>query len=463
MKAAGPAAPPTGMGMDPQAASARQTMAERRKAGAAMRRHAPRSAQADWAPSPGRRDPVGILEAQGRTRIAGLLPTRYQRMQASPFTFLRGAAAIMAEDLAGTVASGLRAQSCGDCHMANFGAYASPEGIPVFDVNDFDETLPAPFEWDVKRLATSLAVAGQERKMAGDACQGLAFAAAHAYARAMQQLAAMPPAAAWSSRVDLAAAVGAVGKSRIRTEENRRLAAALKGSKGGYGLVVERNGSWRIRDKPPHVRHLHEHELPIRALFEGYARTLAPERRMLLDRYRLRDVAFKVVGIGSVGTFCAIGLFTDADGNPLLLQVKQAQESVLAPYAGPSAFANQGERVVVGQRMLQAASDIFLGWTQPPGDARQFYVRALKDPRLAAVGETMVAALGFYADLCGRTLARAHARTGDAASIAGYVGGGTAFATAIAGFAMAYAEQAAQDWRQFRAAIDAGRIEAHEP
>jgi uncharacterized protein (DUF2252 family) len=444
-------------------ASSHRTIAQRRHAGADLRKDVPRSAQADWAPPPNRADPVALLQAQGRTRIAALLPIRYQRMRPSPFTFLRGAAAVMAEDLASTVASGLRVQSSGDCHLANFGAYASPDGLPVFDLNDFDETLPAPFEWDLKRLATSLVLAGRDRKMPEAACQDLAFTVAHAYGRAMDRLAAMAPIASWSSRIDLGSAIAAVAKSRIRAEENRRLATALKGSKIGYGLVVQEGNSWRIREKLPQIHHIPAHELPARALFEGYAATLAPERRVLLDRYRLRDVAFKVVGIGSVGTFCAIGLFTDANGHPLMLQIKQAQDSVLAPYAGPSAFANQGERVVVGQRMLQATTDIFLGWTQPQSDGRHFYIRRLKDSRLAAVGATMESALGFYADLCGRTLARAHARTGDAAAIAGYAGTGLSFAKSIAAFAVAYAKQTTRDWRQFCAAIASGQIEAHEP
>ena len=448
-----------GMATDPS----RQTTAERRAMGAALRRQTPRSAQAAWQAPAGRRHPVSILQAQAATRIAHLVPIRNQRMRATPFTFLRGAAAVMAEDLASTPAAGLRVQACGDCHLANFGAYASPEGVPVFDVNDFDETLPAPFEWDLKRLATSLVLAGRDRKLPDTACQELAFLAAHAYAGAMNKLAAMTPLAAWSSRVDLGSAIAAVAKTRVRAEENRRLETALRGSKAAYGLAVQQGGAWRIRDKPPLVHHLPDHEDAVRTLFNGYTASLAPERRVLMDRYALQDVAFKVVGIGSVGTFCAIGLFTDGDGHPLMLQLKEAQDSVLAPFAGPSVFAHQGERVVVGQRMLQAASDIFLGWTQPRSDGRHCYVRVLKDSRLAAVGTTMEAALGFYADLCGRTLARAHARTADAAAIAGYAGNGPAFAKAISGFATAYAKQTARDWRVFCAAIDAGVIEAHEP
>jgi uncharacterized protein (DUF2252 family) len=443
--------------------AALQTNDQRREAGSALRRAVPRSDQAEWTAPHERGDPVAILQAQGTSRIPHLLPVRYQRMRPSPFTFLRGAAAVMAADLAGTPSTGLRVQSCGDCHLANFGAYASPEGVPMFDVNDFDETLPAPFEWDIKRLATSLVLAGRDRKLPDSACIELAFTAAHSYAGAMQKLAALSPLAAWSSRIDLASCIAAVAKSRVRLEENRQLERAVMGSKAAYGLAVLESGVWRIRDKPPQVFHLPDHAEGVSALFAGYVETLPPERRILMDRYQLRDVAFKVVGIGSVGTFCAIGLFTNADGHPLMLQIKQAQDSVLAPFAGASAFANQGERVVVGQRMLQAASDIFLGWTQPAPDGRHFYVRMLKDSRLAAVGVTMEAALGFYADLCGRTLARAHARTADPAAIGGYVGTGPTFAKAIAGFAVAYAKQTVRDWKRFCAAIEGGVIEAHEP
>ncbi len=437
------------------------TAQDRRAWGVSLRKTVPRSGHAIWSPPPNRRDPVQVLQLQGEGRIARLLPMRYQRMRASAFTFLRGAAAVMAADLASTPSSGLRVQACGDCHLANFGAYASPEGVPVFDVNDFDETLPAPFEWDVKRLAASLVLAGADRGMPQEACHGLAFTAVHAYAEALARLAAMAPNAAWSTRVDLASAVAAVAKARVRAQEHRRLKTALDGSKAAYGLAVQDGGKWRIREKPPAVFRLSQAEdADTRTLFRTFARSLLPERRVLLDRYALQDVAFKVVGIGSVGTFCAVGLFTDPDGHPLMLQLKQAQDSVLAPFAGPSQFANQGERVVVGQRMLQAASDIFLGWTKPGPDGRHFYVRTLKDSRLSAVGVTMESALGFYADLCGRTLARAHARTGDAAAISGYIGGGPGFAKSIAAFALAYARQSEQDWRLFCDAIDRGVLPA---
>jgi len=438
----------------------RKTEAERRQHGVELRRAHARSDQADWSPPLHRRDPMDVLQEQGANRILALLPLRYARMQSSAFTFLRGAAAVMAEDLGRMPATGLRVQACGDCHLANFGAYASPEGLPVFDVNDFDETLPAPFEWDLKRLATSLVVAGREKGGSDSACEDLARSASQAYRRTMERLAGLPPIDAWSTRIDLGAALAKIHKARVKASETKRLMATLKSGKSSFNLIEHSNGVWRIREKPPTVYHFAAHELATRAAFEGYAATLAPGRRILLDHYRLRDVAFKVVGVGSVGTFCAIGLFTDADGNPLILQLKEAQESVLARHAGPSAFANQGQRVVVGQRLLQATSDIFLGWTQPPDDPRHFYVRQLKDSRLAAVGESIESALPFYAELCGRTLARGHARSGDAAAIAGYAGEGRVLDNAIAGFAMAYADQTRRDWERFCAAIDAGHIEA---
>ena len=436
---------------------------ERRSTGAGWRRQVPLDAQAGWTAPADRRDPVDILVKQGETRIAELLPVRYARMKTDPFAFLRGSAAVMAGDLGSQPATGLRVQSCGDCHLANFGAYASPEGIPVFDINDFDETLPAPFEWDVKRLATSLAVAGRAAHLPERDCRQLARSAARDYRRHMAQLARMPPIDAWSTRVDLAAAIADVDSPKIRHSLENRLAAILKSTKAHFGLVEEHAGGWRIREKPPLVHHLSRHELHARAAFKSYAETLQEDRRVLLRRYHLRDVAFKVVGVGSVGTFCAIGLLVSDDDAPLLLQIKEAQESVLAPYAGASDYPDHGERVVVGQRMLQAATDIFLGWTQVMVEGRYFYVRRLKDSRLADVSTRLEATLPFYAALCGRTLARAHARAGDALAISAYVGDGNDFDKAIAEFAIGYADQTERDWRAFLAAIEGGRIPAAEP
>jgi uncharacterized protein (DUF2252 family) len=433
---------------------------DRRQAGAALRREVPRSAHSEWVPPADRADPVGTLIKQGRSRIEELLPIRYGRMRTDPFAFLRGAAAVMAADLVHTPAAGIRVQACGDAHLANFGSYATPEGLPVFDINDFDETLPAPFEWDLKRLATSLVVAGRVAQYSEKAARGLARTAARSYREHMATLAWLPPVDAWNQRVDLARAIAEIDLPKVRTAVEKHLAQVLESGAKHFGLTEEKNGGIRIREKRPLVYHLSKHALPANNAFASYAETLQEDRRILLRRYTLRDVAFKAVGVGSVGTFCAIGLLTAGDGSPLLLQIKEAQQSVLAPFAGASDYANHGERAVVGQRMMQAATDVFLGWTQAPIDNRYFYIRRLKDSRLADIGTQLQAALPFYASLCGRTLARAHARAGDPALVSGYAGSGTAFEEAISEFAVAYGNQTEKDWNGFLAAIKAGRIVA---
>ena len=436
---------------------------ERRAKGADWRRQVPLTAQAEWKPPANRADPVEILVEQGKSRIQELLPVRYARMKRDAFAFLRGAAAVMAADLASVPTTGLRVQACGDCHLGNFGGYASPEGTPVFDVNDFDETLPAPFEWDVKRLAASLAVAGRVAEMPGRECRRLARMAVKSYRRRLAELSLLSPLDAWSSHVDLATALAEVDSNKIRHHIEARRETMLRGAKEHYGLVEQKNGDWRIKDKPPLVHHLSHHELHAHQAFASYAETLQEDRRILLQRYNRRDVAFKTVGVGSVGTFCAIGLFVSDDGSPLLLQIKQAQESVLAPFAGASDYANHGERVIVGERMMQATPDVFLGWTRNPVDGRYFYVRRLKDPRLANLGTLLEGALPYYAKLCGNTLARAHVRSGDALALSGYMGDDSQFDKAVAEFAMAYADQTEHDWRAFLDAIKAGRVNAEEP
>ena len=436
---------------------------ERRKAGAALRDKTPRSQQAEWTPTADRADPVGILIEQGKSRIQELLPIRYARMRADPFAFLRGAAAVMAADLARTPVAGIRMQACGDAHLANFGSYATPEGTPVFDINDFDETLPAPFEWDLKRLATSLVVAGRVAQYSEKAACALARTAARSYREHMAELALLSPIDAWNRRIDLLRAVADIDQTNLRNTMQKRLAQVLKSGAAHFGLVEEKDGRVRIPEKPPLVYHLSKHDLPANKAFSSYAKTLQEDRRVLLQRYTLRDVAFKAVGVGSVGTFCAIALLTAGDGSPLLLQIKEAQESVLAPFAGASAYANHGERVVVGQRMMQAATDVFLGWTRSPIDNRHFYIRRLKDSRLADIGTQLQAALPFYASLCGRTLARAHGRAGDPALVSGYAGNSTTLDEAISEFAVAYADQTKKDWNGFLAAIKDGRIVAAEP
>ncbi len=441
--------------------------AERRQAGQALRKVVPRSLHASWTPPPNRHDPIQKLIDSDRHLLSHLLPIRYGRMRASPFTFMRGAAAIMAADLAETPTSGLWAQSCGDCHLANFGTFASPEGTPVFDVNDFDETLPAPFEWDLKRLASSFAVDACARGEPEKVARHLARIVALSYRAHMAELVKLDPLSAWRLRIDAAEVLGGIEDSRLREREVKRLLLATEASHKGYPKLIERSdGAWRIRARPPLLLPLSgqaddTHELAARAAFESYKLSLPEERRMLVDRYKLADVAFKVVGIGSVGTFCAIGLFVTGDDATLLLQVKEARAAVLAPYAGPSLYANQGQRVVVGQRIMQTTPDIFLGWTADRGDDQHCYVRHLKDSRLASIGSDIAAqASPHHAVLCGATLARAHARSGDAARIAGYMGSGGVFDAAIADFAMAYAAQVERDWRLFLEAIKAGVIEA---
>ncbi len=443
--------------------AATQTPDERRRAGAALRNAVPRSAHSGWAPASDRRDPVEVLIEQGKSRVSELLPIRYGRMRTDPFAFLRGAAAVMASDLSRMPTTNIRMQACGDAHLNNFGSYATAEGLPVFDINDFDETLPAPFEWDLKRLATSLVVAGRVAQYSGKAARKLAVAVVQSYREHISTLAQLPPVEAWNRHVDLGREIARIDDLKVRAAVEKRLAQVLESSTKHFGLVETKGGSVHIREKQPLVYHLNAHAMPAHKAFASYAKTLQEDRRVLLHRYALRDVAFKVVGVGSVGTFCAIGLLTAGDGSPLLLQIKEAQESALAPFAGPSEYANQGERVVVGQRMMQAATDMFLGWTREPIAGRHFYIRRLKDARLADIGTRLEAALPFYASLCGRTLARAHARAGDPAMVSGYVGSGSAFDEAIAEFAVTYADQTERDWQNFLAAIKAERIVAAAP
>lgn len=440
-----------------------QSPEERRQAGAALREEVPCSAHATWASPANRPDPIEILIEQGQSRVSELLPIRYARMRTDPFAFLRGAAAVMASDLSRTPTTNIRMQACGDAHLNNFGSYETPEGLPVFDINDFDETLPASFEWDLKRLTTSLVVAGRVAQYSRKAARKLAFAAAQSYRRHISALARLSPVEAWNRHVDLARAIARIDDQKVRVSVEKRLARVLDSGSKHFGLVEEKGGRVHIRAKPPLVYHLDTHSLSASKAFASYAKTLQEDRRVLLHRYGLRDVAFKVVGVGSVGTFCAIGLLTAGDGSPLLLQIKEAQESILAPFAGASEYPNHGERVVVGQRMMQATSDIFLGWTQKPIDGRYFYVRRLKDSQLADIGTQLEAALPFYATLCGYTLARAHARAGDPAMVSGYVGDGSAFDEAITEFAVAYADQTENDWQSFLAAIKSKRIVCAAP
>jgi uncharacterized protein (DUF2252 family) len=440
---------------------------DRQAAGRALRKDVPRGAHAVWAKPADRADPVTSLVESLRQDISHLLPIRYDRMSASPATFLRGAAGIMAADLAHTPASGLWVQACGDCHLHNFGTFATPEGTPIFDINDFDETLPAPFEWDLKRLATSFVLEAKARGLSGRIGRQLARTAVLAYRVHLRSLVLLPPLVLWRASVNVMEVVDAIEDPKIRDREIRRVAAGVEASVAGYPHLIEkRRGAWRIIPKPPLIIPLSGQgddtfEVVARTAFETYRRSLSEERRLLFDRYQLVDVAFKVVGVGSVGTFCAIGLFVSPDGATLLLQIKEARASVLAPHTRPSEYPNPGKRVVIGQRIVQAQSDLFLGWTEQSGDDQHCYVRQLKEPALARMADELAeTSLTHHATLCGVTLARAHARSGDPAAIAGYMGSGGAFDAAIAAFAVAYAEQSQEDWKLLRQAIKSGQIDA---
>jgi uncharacterized protein (DUF2252 family) len=451
--------------------------AERVAAGKAARDTAPRTSHGEWAPGADRSDPVDLLEQQAASRVGQLLPLRYGRMLVSPFTFYRGAAAIMAADLAGTPTTGLTAQLCGDAHLSNFGAFASPDRELVFDVNDFDETLPGPWEWDVKRLAASFSVAGRDRGFTARERRRIVAAMAAEYRAAMRRLAALGNLEVWYTKIDVstvaerwATAAGekevkAFRRNLAKTRAKDRMRALSK-------LTHEVDGQLRIVSEPPLIVPLRELadadpdevEARVREILADYRETLAEDRRVLLDSYRYVDSAFKVVGVGSVGTRAWIVLLQGRDeGDPLFLQVKEAQPSVLEPYAEPTAYVQQGERVVQGQRLVQAASDILLGWVRAKGvddKKRDYYVRQLWDQKGSARIENMdPRALTAYAQICGTTLAHAHARSGDRIAIAGYLGKGDRFDKAIAAFAESYADQNERDYEALKAAADEGRIE----
>ncbi|MFF2147410.1 DUF2252 domain-containing protein [Kitasatospora sp. NPDC058190] len=446
------------------------TPAERRRTGRAARERVSRSDHGRWIPTADRPDPLGVLEAQGADRVTRLLPIRYGRMADSPFTYLRGAAAVMAADLAAVPNTGLTVQLCGDAHLLNFGVYASPERALLFDVNDFDETYPGPFEWDVKRLAASVAVAARDNGQGDERARRAALTAVRSYATAMRRLAGRGELDVWYSRIDAAELLPLVGRSKRRSRAEAELAhARRRTSLQAFGrLTEERDGRRRIISSPPLIEELKGAELrDIGKVFSDYRAALAEDRRVLLDRYRFVDAAMKVVGVGSVGTRCFILLLEGRDTrDPLFLQLKEAGRSVLEDHLPPTrvdaevAAHHGGRRVVTGQHLMQAASDIFLGWTVGPA-GRHFYGRQLRDMKGSVEVDAMTpSGLRAYADLCGRTLARAHARTGDRLAIAGYLGGADTFAEAVADFALKYAERTTADHAELVEAIETGRVTA---
>jgi uncharacterized protein (DUF2252 family) len=427
---------------------------ERFKQGKALRRKTPREAHAELKGSMSR-DAVAILAESDPDRVPELIPERYARMMLNPFAFLRGAAAVMATDLASQPMVGLPVQAGGDSHLMNFGAFVTPEDNILFDVNDFDETLPGvDFTVDLKRLAASVAVAALGAEVPKKQARTLAADTVKAYRGHMAALAKLSPLEVWHSRIDLEKEIDFIGNSALR----RKLAGVIAKARG-EGLSKDDNFPHlvsgedpKIVDKPPTIFHLDpkadaRHTLRANAVFSAYRKSLGPDRLKLLDRFVMKDIAFKAVGVGSVGTFCCIGLFMTGDNEPLFLQIKQAMHSVLERLGGKLGYqGNQGRRVVEGQQMMQAASDIFLGYTQDQASGREFYIRTLKNRRLGGVSEISEGeSLSGYAQLCGRTLARAHARSGDPAAMAGYMGKSEALDDAIASFAMAYADRTIAD------------------
>ena len=479
---------------------------DRKAKGLEARDRAAPSSHTKWRPAGDRPDPVALLAEQDTTREPDLVPVRHGRMMVSPFTFYRGAAKIMAADLKDTPVAGLETQLCGDAHLSNFGVFASPERILLFDLNDFDETLPGPFEWDVKRMAASFEIAGRNNGFSPADARAATLASVTAYREAMASFAQMPTMDIWYAHLDEDELMSAIRTTVAETRKEAKGAKAKKktGKRGvkqdklarlagkraektaakahtrdslqalsKLGEVVD--GRYRIVSQPPVVVPLRDlaaaHGLSpgqlARALheqFRAYRATLQDDRRHLLERFEVVDVARKVVGVGSVGTRAFIVLLQGRDArDPLFLQVKEATASVLEPYLGKSRYKQHGERVVQGQRMMQAASDIYLGWTKGVEANRYFYWRQLRDMKGSALPEAMPpVGLTFYAGVCGWTLARAHARSGDPVAIAAYLGDSDAFDTSITGFSQRYADQNEQDYQEFVKAVRSGRLEAVE-
>jgi uncharacterized protein (DUF2252 family) len=435
--------------------------------GRSRRKQAPRSGHADWHPSIDRRDPVAILIESSVGRVEHLLPIRYGRMLQSPFSFYRGAAAIMADDLAQTPNTGLRVQACGDCHAMNFGIFATPERRLIFDVNDFDETLPAPWEWDVKRLAASFVIAGRHNEFKPTQARAAALACLRSYREQMARYATMAPLDIWYESVDVDELLARLSDKAFDKRDVREIRKAAHGftDRGSPKLLDARSAEPRIHDDPPLIYHPQHAEAVefishVRQSFHAYRQSLSDERRVLLDRYKLIDHAVKVVGVGSVGTRCGVLLLMAEPRDILFLQVKEARPSVLEPIVDKCLYGNNGQRVVIGQRLMQAASDLFLGWTRAE-TGRDFYVRQLRDIHVKPVVEVYnPAMMAGFASSCGWVLARAHARSGEPRAISAYLGNGDRFDEAVADFAESYADQNDEDFRTFTKAVSDGRLPA---
>ncbi len=446
----------------------RRSRAERLAAGKKLRDTCPREAHAHWKTPAGRPDPVSLVLEADKGRLPELLPLRHGRMALSPFTFYRGSALNMAVDLASTPATGVRVQCCGDAHLGNFRGLGTPERHVIFAVNDLDETLPAPWEWDLKRLAASFVVACRNNSLSESTARDAVLTCVRSYREHMHEFSEMNPLDLWYFTLDSETMLAAMGDPEVRKRATKRL------EKERTRLVQEdlfpafkqvANKAPVIKDQPPTIFHWKGHRPgkihPDTAeAFALYRDSLAASTRVLLDRYELKDAAMKVVGVGSVGTSCAVLLLTDGDGNPLVLQVKEARTSVLEEYAGKSVFPNHGQRVVNGQRLMQPVSDIFLGWTKTRA-GRHFYVRQLRDIKVKPAVETFgKAVMHLDAEWCGTTLALSHARSGDPALISGYLSKSDVFDKALAAFSVAYADQNDQDYAAFKRAISSGKLKA---
>ena len=454
--------------------------AERAARGHAARREVPRSSHADFSPAPHRPDPVELLESQAASRVPELVPIRYGRMLVSPFTFYRGAALLMASDLASSPHSGLRAQLCGDAHLSNFGLFASPDRRLVFDLNDFDETLPGPWEWDVKRLAVSMEVAGRDNGYSDKERRSILLETVAGYRKAMREFAGMGALDVWYARLEVDEFVtqlrSQIKKAQVKRAKQTVAKARTKDSMTSFSKLTRVvDGEPKIVADPPLIERVEDIASVIdpevvvaslRDLLRLYRQSLQTDRRILLEEYRLIDIARKVVGVGSVGTRAWIALMIGRDeSDPLFLQFKEAQSSVLEEFTAKSPYGNHGERVVAGQHLMQASSDIFLGWLHVEagidGVSRDFYGRQLKDWKGSFEMEgALPQGMAIYGRVCGWTLARAHARSGDRIAIASYLGGGDAFDRAIAEYSVAYADQNERDYAALKAAVDDGRLTA---
>ena len=435
--------------------------------GKKLREKCPRTSHAEWKPPKNRPDPLSQLKESSKGRIPELIPIRYARMLQSPFTLYRGSAMSMASDLASTPATGLRVQACGDAHLCNFGAYATPERRVIFDLNDLDETLPAPWEWDIKRLAASFVHACRSNGFKKAVARDMALSCVRLYRQSMAEFSEMSTLAVWYACTDVESLIAMAKDKETQKRVQKRLAEGRNKAvhEGLFPKLVSADGATpKIKDDPPLIYHPREHKQKgfadiFRKAFADYRESLPEHIRVVLDRFKFLDVALKVVGVGSVGTACAVVLLMANENDSLFLQVKEAGPSVLEPYAGKSQFASHGKRIVLGCRLMQAASDIFLGWTQSE-TGRHFYIRQLKDVKISPVVDVFPPpVMEQYAELCGRTLAHGHASTGDSVKIAGYMGKSDTFDEAIADFSVAYADQGEQDHEVLKKAVRAGNLE----